>query len=279
MDRYTPWAAFREASLWILAIPIVLPIFFLISLSFKTTREATGSAFALPSSPTFDNYSRAWDVVGGGTASFAQALFNSVATTVCVVALLVVLGAPAGYVIARKANRLASAAFGLFALGLVLPMQLGIIPLFIFMAEIGLAGTLLGLILVYTGVLMPLAVFLFTGFFRALPPAYEEAALVDGASRGRILFQIVLPLMKPVTGTVAVLAGLIVWNDFFLPLVLVGGTDKITLPVAIYSLVGSFSTDWSLIFASSTIALAPIIVVYVLLRKFIMNGFAGAVRG
>lgn len=279
MDRYTRWTAFREAGMWIAAIPVLAPVYFVAATAFKTPADAAGSPFGPPAPPTLGNVTRAWDEAGGETVSFGQALLNSVLTTAVVVALLVAVAAPAGYALARRASRASGLLFGLFTLGLVLPVQLGLIPLYALMVETGLAGTRTGLVLVYLGLQMPLAVFLYAGFLRGLPVAYEEAARVDGASPVRIFVRIVFPLARPVTGMVAVLTGLFVWNDFFVALVFVGDTDRVTLPVAVYSFVGRFSAEWPLIFAAALIALAPVLVVYWLMQRSIMQGFVSALRG
>jgi raffinose/stachyose/melibiose transport system permease protein len=279
VNRYTKWTALREVAFWIPAVVVILPIFFLVSLSLKTPAGAAESGVGLQIPPTFTNYSQAWAEGGAGSVTFPQAMVNSVITSGAVVLALVAIGAPAGYAIARRRSRMSSAMFGLFALGLILPVQLATIPLFSFMVQMGLAGTRIGLIAAYVAFFMPLAVFLYTGFFQSLPREYEEAAQVDGASPARVFIQVVLPLVRPVTGTVAILAGLFVWKDFYTPLVFVGGTDKETLPVAIYGFVGKYVTDWNLIFASIVIALAPILLVYVFMQRYIIKGFVSTVRG
>jgi len=279
VSRYTRWSVFREAGLWLAAIPVLLPLYFVVATALKPADEGGGHYFKPPTNPTLENISDAWSEAGSGTVSFAGALFNSLFTTAVVVALLIVIAAPAGYAIARRGSRLAGAVFGMFALGLILPFQLGIIPLYAFMVEAELAGTREGLILVYLGMLLPLSIFLYTGFFRALPPDYEEAARVDGASSVRIFAQVVFPLVRPITGVVAILCGLLVWNDFFVSLVFVGGTDKETLPVAVYSFVGRFSAQWPLIFASALIAMLPVMVFYFFMQRTVMRGFTSTLRG
>ena len=279
MHRYTRWSAFREVGFWIAAIPMLAPLYFVVTTALKGPDETTTSMFAPPSDPTLDNVSQAWSEAGGDAVSFAQAMANSVITTGAVVAALIAFGAPAAYALARRGSRLSGLLFGLFTLGLILPIQLGLIPLYAFMVDAGLTGTRLGLVLVYVGLLMPLAVFLYSGFMRALPAGYEEAARVDGASALRIFVQIVFPLVRPATGVVAVLTGLFVWNDFFVALVFVGGTEQETLPVAVYSFVGRVSTEWPLVFASALIALVPVLVVYGFLQRSIMKSFATTLRG
>ena len=135
-----------------------------------------------------------------------------------------------------------------------------------------------GMIVLYVGTLMPLAVFLYAGFFRNLPRDYEEAAAIDGASPGRVFFRIVLPLMAPATGTVAILTGLIVWNDFFSALIFLGGSDVQTLTVSMYYYVGSLVSAWNKIFAIVIISMVPILAFYLFAQKKFIQGFAGGIK-
>ena len=280
MYRYTPWTALRELGFWIAGLAIVVPVYILVTLSFKSTEEAASSpALSLPKRLDFSNYRGAWSGGDNGGVSFGHALVNSVVTTTSVIVLLIALGGPAGYMLARRTSRLSSGIFWVFVAGMVIPGTLGLLPLFVFLRTIGLIGTRLGLILVYVGIFMPYSVFLYTGFVRGLPTDYEEAALVDGASRLRVFVQVVLPLLRPVSGTVAILCGLFTWNDFFRALIFVGGTGNVTLPVAIQSFVGQYATEWNLIFAGIVIALAPVLLFYLVSQRYVIRGFASGVRG
>lgn len=279
MSRYSRWSAFREVGLWIAALPILFPLYLIITIALRPASEPAGSGLRPPPDPTLHNFAQAWSQAGAGTVSFAEALVNSVITTAATVALLVLTAAPAGYVIARRGGRLSGVVFGLFSLGMILPFQLAIVPLYGFMVHTGLYGTRIGLIVIYTALTMPLAIFLYTGFLRGMPEAYEQAARLDGASSPRVFVEIVFPLAAPATGVVAVLAGLVVWNDFFTALVFVGNTDKETLPVAMYSFVGRFATQWPLVFAAAAIALAPVLLFYGLMQRSINRGFASTLRG
>ncbi|WP_433472463.1 carbohydrate ABC transporter permease [Spirillospora sp. CA-142024] len=279
MNGYGRWTAFREAGLWIGAIPMLAPVYLVLVTTLRRPDDPAGSALAPPSGPTLGNVRRAWSEAGGDTVSFSQALFNSVLTTCAVVLLLIAIAAPAGYALARRGSRLSGLLFGLFTLALIMPIQLGMIPVYAFMAEAGLTGTRAGLILVYTGLQMPLAVFLYTGFFRGMPTAYEEAARVDGARPLRVFAQIMFPLVRPATGVVATLTGLFVWNDFFVALVFTDGTDKVTLPVAVYSFVGRFTADWPLIFAAALIAAGPVVALFALAQRSVMKGFTSTLHG
>jgi raffinose/stachyose/melibiose transport system permease protein len=134
------------------------------------------------------------------------------------------------------------------------------------------------MIIIYTGVLLPLSVFLYAGFFRTLPPEYEEAARIDGANRLQTFTRVVFPLMAPATGTVAILAGLIVWNDFFTPLIFLNGSPNQTLPVVMYNYVGALVSQWNLIFAIVLISMVPILAFYMFAQKKFIQGFAGGLK-
>ncbi len=279
MSAYSIRTAAREASFWILAAVVLFPIYLLISLSLKTPTQASKSPFSLPTHPTLANFEQAWNGAGTGIPSLGRSLFNSAVTTLVVVVVLIAVAGPAGYVLGRRSGRLSTGVSAVFVTGLILPAQLGFIPLFVAMSRSQLTGTRFGLILVYLGLLMPLAVFLYTGFFRKLPREYEEAAAVDGAGPVRTFTHIVLPLMRPISGTVALLTGMQVWNDFFTPLVFTGGTDKVTTPVDVYSFVGQYTTRWNLVFATVVIALGPVVIIYIFFQKYLIRGFESGVRG
>jgi raffinose/stachyose/melibiose transport system permease protein len=163
-------------------------------------------------------------------------------------------------------------------IAIVLPTQLGTLPLYIGARDLGLLGTPFGMVLIYTGQLLPLSVFLYGGFFRRLPIEYEEAATIDGASRLQVFARVVFPLMSPATGTVAILAGLIVWNDFFTALIFLNGSGWQTLPVVMYNYVGSLVSQWNLIFAVVIISMVPILAFYVFAQKRFIQGYAGGLK-
>ena len=123
------------------------------------------------------------------------------------------------------------------------------------------------------------SMFLYAGFFRTLPHEYEEAATIDGASRIQTFLRVVFPLMSPATGTVSILAGLIVWNDFFNSLIFLGGSTTQTLPVAMYSYVGGLVSAWNKIFAVVIISMIPILLFYMFAQKKFIQGFAGGLKG
>ena len=183
------------------------------------------------------------------------------------------------YTIARRKSHLSDIVYILFVLGYILPYQLAVIPIFVAMRHLGLIGNYAGMIILNVGLLMPLTVFLYTGFIRAIPRDYEEAARVDGAGILRTYARVVFPLLRPITGTAAVLIGIIVWNEFFTALIFLGGSHYQTLTVAVYSFANGFVARWNLVFAGVAIAIAPILVFYLFAQRQLIRGFSGGVKG
>jgi raffinose/stachyose/melibiose transport system permease protein len=277
MFRYTKATALREAIVWVIALLVLLPFYFLIAMALKPDSELlTTSLSAPPGSPTFSNFV---DVLSeSGQSSILLGLVRSVVVTVGSIVGLVLFGSLAAYVLARSTRRWGTLTFYLFLIAIILPAQLGLIPLYIGARQAGLVGNLWGLIIIYVGTLMPLSVFLYAGFFRGLGRDYEEAAAIDGAGPARVFFGIVLPLMAPATGTVAILTGLIVWNDFFTSLIFLGGSDNQTLPVSMYYYIGSLVSAWNKIFAIVIISMVPILLFYLFAQKRFIQGFAGGLK-
>lgn len=276
--KYTVGTLIREICLVMVGLVILIPLYILVVMSFKTAPEAlTTSPMALPTQPTLENFVTA--LSGEGSRNILLGMLNSFVITAGTVALLIAIGAIAAYTIARRPGRLGNAAYLTFVVGIILPFQLAMIPTYVALRQIGLLGTHVGMILLYAGLLMPLTVFLYTGFARAIPRDYEEAACIDGASKFRTFVTIVFPLLSPATGTVAILTGLIAWNDFFTPLIFLSGSDATTLPVMIYSFVGENVTQWNLVFAVVIISMIPILTFYLFAQKKFIQGFSGGMKG
>jgi raffinose/stachyose/melibiose transport system permease protein len=195
------------------------------------------------------------------------------------VALIVVLSAMAAYPLARVTARWSSFAFYGFMVGLLVPFQLGLIPLYKTMQELGLLGSVLPLIIIYVGMRIPFSLFLYVQFLRQVPADYEEAASIDGCTPLQTFFRVVLPLVRPVTGTVVILNGLFIWNDFLKPLLYLSGTGSQTVPVAIYTFVGEFATEWHLVFAALIIGALPVLVAFFFIQKSLIQGLASGVKG
>jgi len=262
-----------EVATWIVALVYLFPVIIVISVALRPSAQALSDPLGLPTAPEWSNFTTAWQQGGLG-----QALINSTVVALLSVAMLIALGSTTAYFFARRASRLSTAVYAILLLGLMIPLQLSMVPLYRMMNEAGLLSTYTSLILFYSGVHLPFTVFLYAGFLRALPRDFEEAAFLDGAGWWRTFRSVVFPLVRPVTVTVILLDAIDVWKDFLTPLLYVGGSPQRTLPVAIYSFRGEFTTQWGIVFAGVIISLAPVIILYALLQRFIIGGFAGGLK-
>ncbi|NED95371.1 carbohydrate ABC transporter permease [Phytoactinopolyspora alkaliphila] len=256
------------------AVAFVFPVYILVNISLKNPSEISETPIGLPSTLYTDNYNRAWEA-----ASLGQALINSTVITTLSLLLLVILGSMAAYGLVRGTRRINGILLMLFLLGIMIPLQLGMVPLYEFMRDLGLLQTYTSLIVFHTGTLLPVTIFLYSGFIRAQSASYEEAARMDGASSMQAFWKIVFPLLRPITGTVIIINAIHVWNDFLTPLLYLGGSQFQTLPVAIFAFQGEYATSWGLIFAGLVVAILPILIIYFLLQKYIIQGFASGVKG
>lgn len=278
MFRYTWRTGLREVLIWIITLLSLLPLYILVMTALKPDGEVlTTSAVAPPMSVTFGAFIEV--LTAEGRNNIPLSILNSVIITAGSIFFLVLLGSVAAYVIARRTRTWSTLTYYLVLIAIILPAQLGTVPLYIGARSVGLTGNAVGMIILWTGILLPLSVFLYASFFRGLTTEYEEAATIDGASPTQTFFRVVLPLMSPATGTVAILAGLIVWNDFFNSLIFLGGSTTQTLPVAMYTYVGGLVSAWNKIFAVVIISMIPILAFYVFAQKRFIQGFAGGLKG
>jgi raffinose/stachyose/melibiose transport system permease protein len=273
LNRYTRRAFVRELTLLVIVAVWWIPFYFLVIVSLKPDLEALQSPLSFPKEIDLGNFSTAWH-----DAALGRSLVNSLIITGGSVLALIAIGSICAYTIARRPGRMGTALYLLFVLGIILPFQLGLVPTYAVLRHLHLVGSYLGIILLYTGIWMPFSVFLYTGFVRALPKEYEEASVVDGASTLRTFRRVVFPLLRPVTGTVAIFTGLIIWNDFFLSLIFLNGTKKTPLPVAVYTFVGAFASRWNLIFAAVIVSLLPILIFFLFAQRQLIRGFTGGIK-
>jgi raffinose/stachyose/melibiose transport system permease protein len=258
-----------------ICIIIMIPIFLVILGSFKTVPEFFQKPYGWPREFNLDNYRKAWE-----EANIPITLRNSVIVTVAGVFVSTAVSCLAAYALGRFVFKGRMGLRMLFVGGLVVPVQLIILPLFIILREIGLLGDLKSLILLYSAFGIPSAVLILTGFFAALPRDLEDAARIDGASHFEVFWRIMLPLTRPALSAVIILNGVWMWNDFFLGFILLNDPDQQTLPVGIMSFRGTYSTQYGLIFASVTMSAIPIVAAYLALsRQFIAGLTAGSVKG
>ncbi|GAB3816229.1 carbohydrate ABC transporter permease [Tessaracoccus terricola] len=263
-----------EVAMIPITIAYLFPLYIMVSMSFKTGGEIAASTVAPPQSLHLGNYETAWV-----SADLGRAMLNSLLVTAVSITIAVLIGAMAAYAIVRGNRRTSTVKLMAFLLGMMIPGQLGMVPLYMLMRDAGLLQTHASLIIYYVGSLMPMTVFLYTGFLKTQSPTFEEAAKIDGAGWWKAFFHVVFPLLRPVTGTVIIINTINTWNDFLTPLLYLAGTPNRTLPVAVFSFQGEFASEWGLIFAGMMIAALPVLVVYFFLQKHVIQGFAGGLKG
>ncbi|MFT3797667.1 carbohydrate ABC transporter permease [Microbacterium sp.] len=267
----------REASLLIFAALWAAPFYLLISGSLRTTEEIYKAPFGLPTSLNVSSFGTAWSFIQMPT--LPRALLNTAIMTVGTVIVLILLSAICAYVIARRSGWFAIGVYGMFLLAMALPGQVGFISVYMWLNQLGLLGTYAGVIVANVAGYLPMAVFLYTGFFRALSPDYEEASYMDGASRTRTFFRVVFPQLRAVTGTLTILVGIFTWNEFFTPLIILSGTENVPVTVTLYQFMGNIYSDWSVVFAVILIAMAPAMALFAIGQKYLIKGFTGGIKG
>ena len=272
--RYGKQTFALELGMIFVALLFLFPVYVLVTLSFKSTPEISGGGLGLPSSLETANYTQAWS-----TAHIGAALVNSTIITSISLVALVAVGSTASYYLARKQSRLSYGMYIIFLLGIILPFQLALVPLYRLVEDAGLLGSYTSMVLFYTGLQTPFTIFLYTGFLRALPREYGEAALVDGASHWQSFRRVTFPLLRPITGTVIILNAVTVWNDFLTPLIYLGGSPNETLPVVVYQFVGQYVSNWGYIFAAVVLASLPMLLLFLILQRYVIKGFSSGLKG
>ena len=260
-------------------VTILFPLYMTIIIAFKSPSEMTNDingALSLPQSFSLDNFAEAMRVT-----DFWHSLGNSVIITAATIILSLVIHSMAGYAIGRNMNRKKGFKMIYFYIvsGMFVPFAILMMPLVKQTANLGL-DNMVGVVILYTVFYMPMNVMLYSGYMKNVPMAMEEAADMDGASAWRTYWTIIFPMMKPMHATVAVLTALGTWNDVMTPLVIMSGSDNVTLPLAQLNFQTQFGTNYNLAFASYLLALLPIVIFYIICQKQIIGGVAnGAVKG
>lgn len=259
----------------IAGISMVFPFIWMLLTSLKTLPQLLQNPLEfLPNPWTVDNYSEAWNAV-----PFGQAYLNSLYITVLVVAGTLVTASMAGYAFARIRFKGSKALFIMFLATQMIPAQVTLIPFYLLMSNIGWVDSHLALI-VPGMIANPFAVFLMRQFVLSLPKELEEAALVDGAGRLRTFFSIVLPNLRPGLAALAIITALGVWNAFLFPLVLLNSPELFTVPLLLASFQGQHgSVNYGLVMAASAIATVPMLIVFVIGQRKILNSMAASGLG
>ena len=259
------------------SVMVLVPFAWALLASVKTSGEIFGSPWSLPESPQWANFAQAWDKGVG------QYLLNSVIVVTGGVVLTMLFGSMAAYVLARYRFPGNRPLYYLFAAGMMFPVFLAIVPLFFVVQNLGMLSTYQGLILVYVAYSLPFTVFFMHAFFKTLPTAIAEAAFIDGCSHSALFFRVMLPMAKPGLISIGIFNVIGQWNQWYLPVLLMqpdGGEAKkapIAQALIDLSVNQGYRSDWSGMFAGLTMAMLPVLAVYIIFQRQVQAGLTGSI--
>ena len=271
----------KQKTNWVVQILIVLgalfilfPIYLTVVIALKNPQELAESVLGLPKQLHWENFSQAIEMT-----DFFSAFKNSAIISVSVVILTLLTNSMVAYAIARNMHkRLYKFLYYFLVSAMFIPFPIIMLPIVKQTSAWGL-DNIVGLIFLYIVYGLSFNIFVYVGYIKSIPLELEEAAIVDGASTWKVFWKVIFPLLTPINATVAILTCLWTWNDFMLPLIILGGNQTTTLPLVQYVFQGQFSTDYNLAFASYLMALAPMVIVYLFAQKWIINGVTkGAIK-
>jgi len=274
--RHLAGEATAHAILIIYTVIALAPVILVVMNSFKSRASIFGQPLVPPGPATFS-------LIGYATVfkrgNFPHYFENSLIVTIVSLLMIVVFGAMAAFALSEyrfRFNRLT----GLYlALGIMIPIRLGTVAILKIMVGLGLADTLLSLILVYTAQGLPLAIYVLSEFMRQVSDDLKNAVRIDGLSEYVILFRLVMPVVRPAIATITVFTMVPIWNDLWFPLVLAPGEATKTVTLGAQSFIGQFVVDWNAVLASLTLAIIPVLVLYILFSRQLMRGLtAGAIK-
>jgi raffinose/stachyose/melibiose transport system permease protein len=265
--------AFFYTAVTLLALIWFTPIIMLLLTALKSSGDfAINGALAVPQSIEWSNFSEAWDT---GVKNY---FLNSLIITVIKVPLGVTIEAMAAFALTHMNFRWAGKVFPFILIGLIVPIQMALVPLTLLMNFLNLIDTRTGLTLLYLGFGVPFGVLVMRGFFRTIPSALIEAAKIDGCSYLRMFFQIALPLALPAVLSLCILDGVATWNEFILAQIFLRSDELRTLPLGLVNFSTQFSTEYTLLAAAVLISLAPLVLVFIFFQRYFVSGMAGAVK-
>ena len=270
MKKVIPKIIYHILTLIIVLI-FALPLWMVLVNSFKSDKESALFSIKLPVEWLFSNYEAVF-----GETDILKAFINGLVISSGSVMIILVCSAVAAFVIARSRSKWANIFYYIFLCGLVIPVAF--IPTYLVLDKLSLLNTYFGLILVSATYGLPMSIFLYVGFMKTIPRELDEAAMLDGCPPLRMLFKIIIPLLKPVSVTLLIFNFVGSWNDIQVPLYF-SKSDKWALPLTVYNFYGAHSSAWNLIFADIIITVLPLLLLYLFGQKYIISGMtAGAVK-
>lgn len=263
------------AAMLLISLLMIFPLLYIAIISVSDISSFSKNMFSFIGDLRLSNYAEAWK-----RAKFTQYGFNTIVVLATALTLIVLTSSLCAYGVRRFKFKEVGFMYYFLISGLFIPVQAVILPLFKTLKTFGLLNSLIGLAIVYTALQLPLSMMIFTGFYKSVPKELEESATIDGCGPMKAFWLIIFPLSKTTVATVAILCGLTIWRDFFIPMVITTVPEKKTLGVGLLSFVDEFSMDWTKMCAAMVMQTIPIIVLFLSLQRYFIGGaVAGAVKG
>lgn len=270
----------------ILALYILFPFYLVLMNSAKTANDIVANPISAAGVSLQQFMQNLSNVINNSNFSFWSAFGTSLVITVISLVLLALFGSMAAWVICRNKTKWSTAIYMIFIASMIIPFQVVMLPLISTFRDVGnfigvsMLQSIPGIVFAYCGFGGAMTVFILTGFIKNIPYELEEAASIDGCAPEGVFFRIIFPLLKPVITTVTILNGMWIWNDYLLPSLMLGQNGKVkTLPVAVQAFVGSYVKQWDLILTAALLAIIPMIIIFLIAQKQIMNGMVeGAIK-
>ncbi|MDA3901002.1 MAG: carbohydrate ABC transporter permease [Spirochaetes bacterium] len=263
---------FKYFLITVFAILTLLPIILVVVGGFKTLAQLRLDLFGIPNPVMWSNY---LDIIDPNSSMFFLNLLNSCLVMLMTVVLGLILSSLAGFALSRIQFKGKELVFTFFLIGLLFPPAVAILPLYIELKTLNLLNNYLGVVLPQVAFALPFQIMLTRSFFNHIPIELEESAYLDNCSPFGFLIHIVMPLSKPILTTVAMLAMVTSWNNYFLPLLVFNDEKLFTLPMGVMSFQGQYLNDWSLVLAFISLAMIPAIIFYLIAQKYIIDGLTG----
>jgi len=275
--KTTVLSAFLNVTLILFSLSSIFPLIWMFYSSLKEKRVFNADVMGLPKNPSLKNYAA---ILTNKDYYIYGSMLNSIRVTVISVFFIVIFGFIVGYILARikfPGNRLM---YILFLMGMLIPIHSLLVPIYVVFNKTGLNDKWYTLLIPYIAFGLPVGIFLVEGFVKAIPTALEEAAAIDGSTFSRTLFQIIMPICKPILVTISIIQTFACWNEFSFALVLLKNPRLQTVPLAMTNFTGQFSSDYTKMMAAMLITMSPIIILYFTFSKQIIKGMvAGAIKG
>lgn len=270
---FRPGRAISGLLLVLVTLIILLPVFYMLTSSVRTTADLGANPLGLPNPFVWSNYT---DVLAN--LDYGRALFNTVFVSLTAVALVVVTGSAAGWAIARHVRAWTKVSYRLFIAGLTIPIFVLTTPLYLFMQKLQLLDTYLAAILVYAAFNLPFAILFYVSFLRSVPQELEDAAAIDGCGPFRTFVSIVFPLLRPATATIAIFVTLSIWNDVVVPLLFMTSGGLKTVTLSVFQFVGTQnSIAAAQLFPAVVLAAAPLILLFLIFQRQIIGGITAGI--